>query len=215
MSNYLSTESGGKLELVIPFKVDQIETSDIAHGLAGEGRYGNQCRRRLTVAQHSVGVYLIMRHLHPNEPMLHKAALLHDGPEAYFKDMPRPVEAAMRKMYREVAIGGLDPYAKLQLHLSWAIEERHGIDHGLCSCAAVHEADMMMFVLEWPEIMSGDAPGGEAYEEKARKLPLGLLHDIIPTARNTWPDAEARYRFWRAAEHVGLTREPLPARWQA
>lgn len=216
----LSTESGGELDLVIPFKVDQIHLSDIAWGLA-EGRYGNQCRRTLTVLQHSWGVCKILQHLHPKEPMLWSAGLLHDGAEAYLKDMPRPVLGAIRQLWNASFAPRqgpllLDPLSRLHQSLTWAIEERFTLDSGTCSSATVHEADMMMFVLEWKELMRGTPPGAiDSHEQKISHMPASLIYELSPTERNTWAENEARYRFWSLAQEIGLTSEPYPARWQS
>ena len=65
---------------------DDIEIQDIAFGLAGEFRFGNQCHQRYTVAQHCVHVAEIV----PAHAQLH--ALLHDAAEAYLHDIIRPVK---------------------------------------------------------------------------------------------------------------------------
>jgi len=62
---------------------------DIAHGLSLECRYGGQCRWHYSVAQHSV---MVARHL-PHHLMI--IGLMHDASEAYIKDLPYPLKAAL------------------------------------------------------------------------------------------------------------------------
>ena len=67
---------------------------DIAHALSMQCRYAGHCRVFFPVAQHSL---LVARHLPPE---LRLWGLLHDSPEAYLVDVPRPVKPFLRG-YRE------------------------------------------------------------------------------------------------------------------
>src|SRR5688572_22740658 len=83
---YMLTYTGKKF-YPLDIRPDDICIEDIAHGLAGEGRFGNQAPRRISVAEHS----LMVSHLVPSKYALW--GLLHDASEAYIKDIPSPVKA--------------------------------------------------------------------------------------------------------------------------
>lgn len=65
---------------------------DIAHGLAGELRFGGQSPRRITVAEHSL---LVCEYLSIESVQLGIWGLLHDASEAYLKDIPSPVKVLL------------------------------------------------------------------------------------------------------------------------
>lgn len=66
---------------------DEVHVEDIAHGLACEYRYGNHSPYPYSVAWHSV----VLSQVVPDH--LKKVALMHDAPEAYIKDIPRPIRS--------------------------------------------------------------------------------------------------------------------------
>lgn len=85
IGGWLQTRHGVAL---YPFDLrpEDLLLEDIAYGLAGEGRFGNHCRLRYSVCQHSVtGSYFC----HSSSAL---KFLFHDGAEAYFKDLPRPIK---------------------------------------------------------------------------------------------------------------------------
>lgn len=85
----------GSIDLACPRAVD-ICIEDIAHHLSIEGRFGGASRVHYPVAQHCVYV----SHLVPLE--LAFPALMHDAPEAYVKDLPRPLKELVRRSYGPV-----------------------------------------------------------------------------------------------------------------
>lgn len=60
---------------------------DIAHGLSLACRWGGQCARFYSVAEHSIMVSRIMELEEFGDPMV---GLWHDGTEAYMSDVPSP-----------------------------------------------------------------------------------------------------------------------------
>lgn len=83
---YIATASG-------PFyfndpRPEDIDIHAIAHALSNLCRFGGHTSRFYSVAQHSV---LMSRHL-PLAGDLALQALLHDAPEAYLVDIPRPIK---------------------------------------------------------------------------------------------------------------------------
>lgn len=68
----------------------EVHIEDIAHSLAMQARYAGHCIKFYSVAEHSV---LIARHLAAKHaPEVALAGLLHDAPEAYCVDIPRPLK---------------------------------------------------------------------------------------------------------------------------
>lgn len=68
----------------------EVYIEDIAHSLSLQCRYAGHCLRFYSVAEHSV---LIARHLAgTHAPEVALAGLLHDAPEAYCVDIPRPLK---------------------------------------------------------------------------------------------------------------------------
>ncbi len=109
---WMTTFTGKKFYPLDPV-IDDICIEDIAHHLAMECRYCGACRFHYSVAQHCV----LGAELANSEDKL--AFLLHDGAEAYFKDMVRNVkvhlgvykdaEAALQEVvYQRFGIVDLD-----------------------------------------------------------------------------------------------------------
>lgn len=76
----------GKAFWVADPKEKDIDIRDIAHGLSNICRFAGQSRRFYSVAEHS----LLLSWVVPRQQALW--ALLHDAPEAYMGDIPRPVK---------------------------------------------------------------------------------------------------------------------------
>lgn len=68
----------------------EVFIEDIAHALSLQCRYAGHCIKFYSVAEHSM---LIARHLAAKHaPEVALAGLLHDAPEAYCVDIPRPLK---------------------------------------------------------------------------------------------------------------------------
>lgn len=86
--NYIQLHSGQKFYIENP-TVDQIHASDIAHSLAGKGRYNCHSKKLYSVAEHSVHIAkYLMGADHDLDMILW--GLLHDATETYMPDFPRP-----------------------------------------------------------------------------------------------------------------------------
>lgn len=67
-------------------RLEEVYLEDLAYGLANECRFGNQLKEFYSVAEHSV----LLSYMVPKP--LAKWALIHDTPEAYMSDIPKPIK---------------------------------------------------------------------------------------------------------------------------
>lgn len=73
----------------------EIDIRDIAHALARVNRFNGHTSRPYSVAEHSILVMDIVRHLYGSDPHLEMAALMHDASEAYLSDISSPFKAVL------------------------------------------------------------------------------------------------------------------------
>lgn len=96
MNNLIQTVSGHQFDPANP-SINDINITDIAHGLANTCRCNGQSKRHYSVAQHSV----IVSEQLPRDLQLQ--ALLHDASEAYLCDLPTPLKVRPEfQAYREM-----------------------------------------------------------------------------------------------------------------
>lgn len=118
-------------------RADEVFIMDIAVGLGNECRYAGQIENHYSVAQHSVYV----SHQVPAEHAM--CALLHDAPEAYLKDIHRPLKRQLRE------------YGPIE-HAVWlAVAERFGLPAEMPEC--VKKADDSVLLAEKAQIV-GPSP---------------------------------------------------------
>lgn len=92
----MCTYSGKRFNPIDP-NVKDISIIDIAHGLSNVCRYGGQCKKFMSVAQHSV---ICSWEASPSNK---KWALLHDASEAYIGDIISPLKQTQQyESYREI-----------------------------------------------------------------------------------------------------------------
>lgn len=122
--DFMQVFSGRKYWPMDP-RPHEVFIEDIAHSLSLQCRYAGHCLRFYSVAEHCV---LIARHLAATHaPEVALAGLLHDAPEAYCVDIPRPL-----KPY-------LTNYRAIEQDNWLAIAARFGLPKELPR--EVHEAD--------------------------------------------------------------------------
>lgn len=154
---------------------DEVFIQDIAAGLSRECRYGGHLRDEVdhySVAEHCVlGSYLV-----PRECAF--AFLMHDSPEGYIKDVPRPIKV------------DLPGYKHIEL-LNWtAIAFRFGLPTRLPQC--VKEADTAMLFAERVAVM---APLQDQRPESSWGMGLVTPLWMDPEKIHCWSARRARLEF--------------------
>jgi len=83
--DWIQVYSGGKFYPEDP-QPEDIHIEDIAHALSLQCRFGGHCESFYSVAQHCCTVSNLL------PPRFKLWGLLHDAPEAYLMDIPRPIK---------------------------------------------------------------------------------------------------------------------------
>ena len=83
--NWMQTYTGKAYYPADPHP-DDVDIKDIAHALSNICRFAGHCRKFYSVAEHS---YYVSRMVAPEHAL---QGLLHDAPEAYCQDIPRPLK---------------------------------------------------------------------------------------------------------------------------
>lgn len=143
---------------------EDVELVHIATALGKECRYNGSCRGFYSVAEHSVLVSLVV----PPEHALQ--GLLHDAPEAYVKDITRPVKRGLGKAYADIE------------DLNWlAIASHFGISPVMHS--SVKAADDAVLMAERDQIMPQGGPQWAVDAQPAKVRIFGLEW---PSARDAF-----------------------------
>ena len=114
-SDNLETYSGVVFDVLTP--AGEVRIDDIAHGLAHICRFGGQCERHYSVAEHSVLVHNLISRYYGCGPEAF-AGLLHDAEEAYLGDMVRPLKQH-NTFFAEVS-HRLQAYIRDSLGVAWS-----------------------------------------------------------------------------------------------
>lgn len=169
--DWMETYTGAQYYPADP-RVEDVRLLDIAHHLSMECRFCGACHRFYSVAEHCVHVSRVV----PKDYAL--VGLLHDAPEAYIKDIHRPLK---------VSLGN---YKDLE-RLNWAvIAERFRLPAKIP--AEVHYADNAVLMAERAQLM---APTGRAWN-----IPVTPA-DITVQAWS--PELAKREFLWRYVELTG------------
>lgn len=106
--DWMQTRGGCQFWPLDP-RADEVQISDIASALSKLCRYGGQCLRFYSVAEHCV-------HVANHAPAgFELAALMHDASEAYLSDVIRPIKSH------------LSNYLEIEAGLERVIAERFGL----------------------------------------------------------------------------------------
>lgn len=111
----LETLEGRYISLINP-TADEIHLDDIACSLSKECRFGGFVPRHYSVAEHACLVSELIER-YSEKPHLAFPALHHDSPEAYLRDIPKPLKELLGEKYEELTAA-----------FDRAIGERFGID---------------------------------------------------------------------------------------
>lgn len=130
---YIITLQGHKLYVADP-KPDQIDIKDIAQGLAYQYHFGAFTDPVITIAQHCLLVWWEVQNEGGNT-MEQLVALLHDAPEAYLKDMLKPIKNL------------LQDYQALERKYESVIFSKFGLD--TTEIKNIKWADKKILELEW------------------------------------------------------------------
>lgn len=103
--DWIQTHSGLAFWPLDP-REEEMTIEDVAQGLSHLCRFGGQCVRFYSVAQHSVLVSELAAEMTRETSAERRrlnalAGLLHDAPEAFICDLPRPVKAQIPR-FREI-----------------------------------------------------------------------------------------------------------------
>ncbi|MEM0949571.1 MAG: phosphohydrolase [Pseudomonadota bacterium] len=160
-SDWMQLRSGSPFWPTEP-RVQDIRIEDIAHSLSQLCRYGGHTSEFYSVAQHSV---LVARCV----PVEHRLwALLHDAPEAYVVDVPRPLKHQ------------LQGYKEIENRVMVAVCERFGLPPEMPPI--VKRIDDRITADEALRLMQPLLPGWQ--------LPEPLNIEVTP-----WSCSEAKERF--------------------
>ena len=122
--DFMQTYTGRKFWSLDP-RPEEVFIEDIAHSLSLQCRYAGHCIKFLSVAEHSV---LIARWLLDHtDAQTALYGLLHDAPEAYVVDVPRPLKPFLAN------------YKEAEAKVWAAIARRYRL--AVAMPEAVHEAD--------------------------------------------------------------------------
>ena len=166
--------NGHYFDLVRP-DPDLIDLTTIAISLGRECRYGNQCPKFYSVAEHCV----LMSRLYRG----HRRAeiLLHDASEAYIGDVAKPLKLL------------LPDYQKIELGIEAAIAVRFGLDTSEAAAEDIRYYDRMLLKAEKLTFWPGDKawPGFENIER-------------VDVEFEYWPPDKAAEEFLCEVARIGI-----------
>lgn len=178
--------SGRRLDLLSP-QPEDIEITDIAHGLARVARWNGQTTgdHAFSVAQHSLVVEEITAERHPEwPPALRLASLLHDAPEYVVGDLISPFKAAIGLNYKEFEIRLLGAI-HARFRLPWPLPED--------VTAAIKSADRVAAYFEATRLAGFSEDEGERYFGRPNGLSRSSAQHLEGLAAAPTPDAERAF----------------------
>ena len=164
--DWMEVYQGGQFWPMDP-RPGEVDIIDIAHSLSMQCRYAGHSLRYFSVAEHSVLIaQWLLDNGHPGAA-LH--GLLHDAPEAYLVDVPRPVKPF------------LSGYREAEARVWAAIAQRFDISPDIPG--AVHSADNRILVDESSQNMAPCV------------VPWNLPHFPLGVTLQFWEPARAEAEF--------------------
>lgn len=147
---------------------EDIRGEDIAHALAHQCRFAGHCETFYSVAEHCIRASFIV----PEEDALW--ALLHDAPEAYLVDLPRPIKHSP---------GLAGSYQRIERNLMAMVCQVFDLPPE--EPESVKAADLQLLETEFRDLMDshGDGPlysvGVEPLEERIYPLPSAEVEGVF------------------------------------
>ncbi len=191
--------SGRRLDLLDPSPLD-VEIEDIAHGLARVARWNGQTAGAhiFSVAQHSLLVEAIARHLEPDLPDGWRLAiLLHDAPEYVIGDVISPFKVVVGDVYKEV-----------EERLLAAIRLRFGLSArpGAALKRLTKRADRIAAFREAIRLAGFSREEALKYFGRPEPLPPALVDELLAP----WPVEVAQTRYLGAFHSLAGSSERRP-----
>lgn len=168
--DWMQTYTGGQFWPMDP-RPDEVRIEDISAALSKLCRYGGQCTRFYSVAEHCVHV------ANAAPDGLKLAALLHDASEAYLSDVIRPIKSF------------LSNYLEIEAGLERVIAERFGLTWPMP--AEVKRLDTAILADERDQVM---APPPVPWPQTTEPA-LGVTLRFWTPARAQYEFAVAFYRY--------------------
>jgi uncharacterized protein len=183
----IETWGGQFVDILIP-RAQTITHSAVARGLAYTCRYGGHVRRFYSVAEHSILVRDLLAHQGAT-PVLQRAGLLHDAPEAFLGDVVAPLKWALRDVSGPVGPDGhASAYDLLTERMERAIADRFDVPLQVFGSPDLATADLWALRIEAAELTWT----GGAHWRWTNQLPYdGRLPPGVRWRGNLSPD-EAR-----------------------
>lgn len=128
---------------------DEVAIEDIAHSLSMQCRFAGHCQKFYSVAEHSILVSQVI------QPEFAIYGLLHDAPEAYLVDVPRPVKPH------------LAGYAHIEARVWEEICYKFDLWPDAKKRDAIHTADMAVLLAEQRVLMPNPPQPWETIGEPA------------------------------------------------
>ena len=154
---------------------------DMAHAMANLARFNGHTREFYSVAQHSVIVSQIIEDHLGGEHKDVGAGLLHDAPEAYLGDVPKPFKVTIMEVFGPV-----------EDEIYRNIAQIHDLDEELPN--AVKVADVQALLLEKEQLLPVRVPWEWVTDQMIQDLPDITIDPL--------PPAEAKQLFLERYEQV-------------
>lgn len=179
LNNTIRVRSGGYLDLADP-QPDQFTLTDIAGALSKICRFGGQCDRFYSVAEHSIHC-AVQGWRDGLSKRAQIALLMHDAAEAFVGDCVKPLKIM------------LPDYWAVEQRMESAIAEKFGINFSK-QHAAVEEIDRAMLIAERHAMFQSDHITWTG-ENEVRKLTVAFQH---------WMPENAEEIFMLYADLLGI-----------
>lgn len=178
VNSTIRLRSGSYFDFLNP-QPSQFTLQDIAGALSKICRFGGQCPRFYSVAEHSV--YCYRQAVADDRPPDEQAAVLfHDAAEAFCGDVVKPLKLL------------LPEYSAIEKRVEAAIGNALGIDFGAYA-SIVREIDHAMLIAERRELFSADGVKWFG-EDEVRRLKVEFF---------CWQPEVAEAVFLNAADQIG------------